>query len=158
MDPSFDAMKLYTAWTELEPGSRAKMKRVTKPEELLDIPEFYLLVAPFGWPEQRFALQRMVFCLTSGAIQNSEDETLSLGRALGNNGKISQQRVMQLIRQEFPSDMMQLRRLLIQAEPVNVHWPLLAKQLEWWGKYDRRSLLENYVISSFKKQTRKDTR
>lgn len=150
MASTIDAMALYNAWSELNPGSQAKLRRVDSPDKLLDIPAFYVLAGKFGWPEQRYALLRMIFCLAAGVIINSDDETLSLGKALARTEKISPQRVMQLIRYEHPNDIVQLRRMLIHAgsPALHVHWPSLARQLQWWGKYDRRTLIEHFVLFS----------
>lgn len=157
MRSPIDAMALYEAWSDLDPGSKAKLRRADTPDKLLDIPVFYVLASKFGWPEERYALQRMIYCLATGVVNHSEDETLTLGRVLAKNEKISLSRIMQLIRYEYPNDMVQLRRLLIHAEPV-LHWPSLAKQLQWWSKRDRRTLIEDFVLSSPKKLLCKDTR
>ncbi|KAB8306226.1 type I-E CRISPR-associated protein Cse2/CasB [Erwinia endophytica] len=150
MERTIDAMALYNAWSDLDKGSKAKLRRADTPDKLMEIPVFYLLAGQFGWPEQRYALQRMIFCLAAGVIKHSDDKDLSLGKALAKNEKISMQRIIQLIRQESPNDMVQLRRLLNHAEPV-LHWPSLAKQLQWWSKYDRRTVMEDFVLSFSKK-------
>ncbi|WP_307744130.1 type I-E CRISPR-associated protein Cse2/CasB [uncultured Pantoea sp.] len=150
MNPHLETKALYDAWSSLDKGSQAKLRRADSPAKLLEIPDFYVLAGKFGWPEERFALQRMIYCLATGAIKHSDDESLTLGKALAQSKKISLVRVMQLVRQEYPNDMVQLRRMLIHAEPV-VHWPLLATQLKWWGKHERRNLIESFVLSSPKK-------
>ncbi|WP_075182184.1 type I-E CRISPR-associated protein Cse2/CasB [Pantoea sp. 1.19] len=150
MKPSLDATALYHAWEQLDNGSRARLRRTATPDELLDIPAFYALVSPFGWPEQRHALLRIVFCLACGKITPAADTSLSLGKVLAKGEKVSAQRIYQLLRMASPQDMIQLRRLLIHAEPT-LHWPSLAKQLHWWGKSDRRALLEDFVLSMPKK-------
>lgn len=143
---SFDAMGLYQDWLQLDKGPQAKLRRATTPDELLDVPEFYMMVSSHGWPEKRYLLLRCVFCLASGAITHRNDETLTLGRALGKSGKIKLPRIIHLIRLDSPQDMEQLRRMLIHAEP-EFYWPSLAEQLTWWSKYDRRTLLEQFVLS-----------
>jgi len=156
MERTIDAMALYNAWSDLDKGSKAKLRRADTPDKLMEIPVFYQLAGQFGWPEQRYALQRMIFCLVAGVIKNSDDKDLSLGKALAKQAKLaksekgSMQRIIQLIRQEPPNDMVQLRRLLNHAEPV-LHWPSLAKQLQWWSKYDRRTVMEDFVLSLSKK-------
>jgi len=150
MDSPIEAKALYDAWSDLDKGSQAKLRRAESPDKLLEIPVFYVLAGKFGWPEERYALQRMIYCLATGAIKNSDDESLTLGKALALSKKISLMRVMQLVRQEYPNDMVQLRRMLIHAEPV-LHWPSLAAQLQWWGKRERRMLIESFVLSSSKK-------
>ncbi|MDH2069548.1 type I-E CRISPR-associated protein Cse2/CasB [Pantoea sp. GD03673] len=150
MIPPNEALALYKAWSRLDKGIQAKLRRADSPDKLLGIPDFYVLASKFGWPEERYALQRMIYCLATGAIKHSDDESLTLGKSLAQSKKISLMRVMQLVRQDYPNDMLQLRRMLIHAEPV-LHWPALAAQLQWWGKRERRMLIESFVLSSPKK-------
>lgn len=155
MDKPLDAMGLYHAWGKLDSGDSVQLRRVSTPDELRDIPTFYRLVQPFGWndPQNHYPLLRMVFCLSAGKnVVKHTDEKISLGKALAKSNKINERRIFQLIRTESPGDMVQLRRLLIHAEPV-LNWPLLAKQLIWWGKQDRRQLLEDFVLSTSQKKT-----
>ncbi|CCP01684.1 CRISPR-associated protein, Cse2 family [Erwinia amylovora Ea644] len=156
MELPSDAKALYENWLQLDPGSKAKIRRATQPDDLMDIPAFYLLVAPFGWPQQRYALLRMVFCLSAGKIRPSEDDKQSIGRVFADKG-ISQPRIFQVIRADYPNDMVQLRRLIIHAEP-EVYWPGFAQQLYGWYKSDRRKLLEDFVITTAHKTSRKDAK
>lgn len=150
-----DALALYHAWNTLDNAASAQLRRVSEPEELKDIPAFYRLVQPFGWsnPNMQRALLRMVFCLSAGknVIQHTDKSEkhpsgISLGKALADSGKINERRVYQLLRAEWPNDMIQLRRLLAHAEP-KLYWPLLAEQLTWWNQRSRRELLEHFVLA-----------
>ncbi|UWS28590.1 type I-E CRISPR-associated protein Cse2/CasB [Erwinia pyrifoliae] len=156
MEQPFNAETLYQNWSELDPGSKAKIRRATRPDDLMDIPAFYLLVAPSGWPQHRYALLRMVFCLSAGKIRLSEDKQQSIGRAFAEKG-ISQPRIFQVIRADYPNDMVQLRRLIIHAEP-EVYWPAFARQLYGWYQSDRRKLLEDFVLTTANKPSRKDAK
>ena len=148
-----DVLALYHAWNALDNAASAQLRRVSEPEELKDLPAFYRLVQPFGWPQSQHALLRMVFCLSAGknVIHHTDKSEkhpngISLGKALADSGKINERRVYQLLRAEWPNDMVQLRRLLAHAEP-KVHWPLFAEQLTWWNQRSRRQLLEDFVLA-----------
>lgn len=156
MATEIDAMALYNAWQQLDNGASAQLRRVSEPDELRDIPAFYRLVQPFGWenPANQRPLLRMVFCLSAGkdVIRHKEKNAdyptgISLGRALAKSRKINERRIFQLVRAESPGDMIQLRRLLIHAEPV-LDWPLFARQLTWWGKRERQQLLEDFMLAT----------
>jgi CRISPR system Cascade subunit CasB len=155
MDKPHDEMALYRAWGELDSGASAQLRRVTEPEELLDVPAFYRLAQPHGWLEtgNRNALLRQVFCLSAGkdTIKHT-DKKVSLGEALARVNRINERRIYQLLRAEQPNDMVQLRRLLVHAEPT-LNWPLLAKQLRFWNKSSRRQLLEDFVLVTSQNKT-----
>lgn len=148
-----DALALYNAWNLLDNAASAQLRRVAEPDELKDIPAFYHLVQPFGWPEHQHALLRIVFCLTAGkkVIQHVEKteahpKGISLGKALAESKKINERRVYQLLRAEWPNDLIQLRRLLVHAEP-KLYWPLFVEQMTWWNQSARRQLLEDFVLA-----------
>lgn len=156
MAMEIDAMGLYNAWQQLDNGSSAQLRRVNEPDALRDIPAFYRFVQPFGWenPINQRPLLRMVFCLSAGKNVIRHEEKIadypvgiSLGRALAKSGKINERRIFQVIRAQSPGDMIQLRRLLIHAEPV-LDWSLFARQLLWWGKRERQQLLEDFMLAA----------
>lgn len=154
MAKPLDAMKLLKDWKALDPGASAQIRRATTPEELRDIPAFYRLVQPLGWHNQelKWPLLRMVFCLSAGknAITNTADDSVTLGKALAEDGKISEQRLFQLVRSDPPTDMVQLRRLIRHAEPT-LNWEKCATQLFYWSRKAKRQLLEDFVLNSPKK-------
>ncbi|WP_099142592.1 type I-E CRISPR-associated protein Cse2/CasB [Xenorhabdus kozodoii] len=158
---SFDPLALYNAWNLLDNGASAQLRRVTEPEKLRDIPAFYRFVQPFGWQETKnqWPLLRMVFCLSAGkdVIKHVKPDEknpkgISLGKALADSGCISERRLFQMLRADWPNDMVQLRRLLIHAEP-KLYWPALAKQLTRWSQCDRRQILEDFIIALPQKKT-----
>lgn len=153
----FDALGLLQAWRDLKPGAMAQLRRAAEPDALRDIPDFYRLVQPFGWQEMSWkeqeALVRMVFCLSAHrhGVHHKPKEAdqargITLGQALAKGEKISERRIFQLIRADAPQDMIQLRRLLIHADPV-LDWEEMAKQLTYWGKKNRQKLLEDFVLA-----------
>lgn len=148
-----DALAIYHAWNALDNAACAQLRRVSEPDELKDIPAFYRLVQPFGWPQNQQALLRIVFCLSAGkkVIQHLDKTErnphgISLGEALAESGKINERRVYQLLRADWPYDMVQLRRLLKHAEP-ELYWPSFADLLTWWNDRSRRQLLEDFVLA-----------
>ena len=153
IEKKLDAMALFNAWGALDSGASAQLRRVTEPDELRDIPAFYRLVQPFGWQEKdnQWALSRMVFCLSAGkGVIKHTQENISIGRALATTGKINERRIFQFVRADHPSDMVQLRRLLIHCEPT-LNWEHFAQQLQHWGRYAKRQLLEDFVLATPKK-------
>lgn len=141
-----DFTRFHDLWHKLPSGPRAEIRRVSKPNELLDLPAFYRLVEPFGWrsdlkhwEKQRW--QHLVF-LVNYVTDKGED---SLGKALALS-KVSEKRLYQIVRADGPKDIIQLRRLLKQAEP-NVNWLKMAKQLWYWNLQQKRSLLEDFVLN-----------
>ncbi|MEJ2045694.1 MAG: type I-E CRISPR-associated protein Cse2/CasB [Reinekea sp.] len=142
-----DDMALYNSWRNLDSGASAQMRRVASPDELLDIPAFYRFIQPFGWYDNKYFLLRQVFCLSSGqSVITHTDKPISLGKALRLSDKINERRIMQLVRSDSPNDMVQLRRLIIHVEPT-LNWPMLARQLHYWGKNNKRQLLEDFVLA-----------
>lgn len=148
-----DTMALFNAWQALDSGANAQLRRVGTPDELRDIPAFYRLVQPLGWQEKdnQHQLVRMVFCLSAGKnVVKNTSEQISLGKALAKTGAINERRVFQLIRAEAPNDLIQLRRLLIHAQPT-LNWENFAQQLQYWGASVKRQLLEDFVLATPKK-------
>jgi CRISPR system Cascade subunit CasB len=141
-----DFSGFYALWHKLPPGPRAEIRRVSEPDDLLDLPAFYRLVEPFGWcsdmkPWNKEGWKRLVF-LVNYVKDKGEN---SLGKALALS-KVSEKRLFQVVRADSPGDINQLRRLLKQAEP-EVNWQKMAKQLWFWNKTAKRSLLEAFVLS-----------
>jgi len=137
----------YAVWQKLSPGPKAELRRVTDPDDLLDIPAFYRLVEPFGWKSdlprwEKQRWQRLVFLVNH--ISNKGEH--SLGKALALPGKVNEKRLFQIVRADYPSDVKQLRRLLKQIEP-DVNWYKMANQIWRWDKYRKRNLMEDFVLN-----------
>jgi CRISPR system Cascade subunit CasB len=159
-----DAMALYRAWNALDNAATAQLRRVSEPDDLRDIPAFYRLVQNLGWrePHQQKTILRAVFCLSAGKniIKHAEPDDnnpsgISLGKALARSEKINERRIYQVLRNDWPQDMVQLRRLLAHAEPV-LYWPSMVEQLRWWSHENnrsRRQLLEDFVLALPQKKT-----
>jgi CRISPR type I-E-associated protein CasB/Cse2 len=156
MESKPDWQPLLAAWLALDNGPRAQMRRVAAPEDLLALPAFYRLVGPLGWTDaktewERRGWLRLVFCLSAGnPAFHVTSEPVSLGKALAVTGKINERRLFQLVRADWPQDMVQLRRLLAHVTPM-LNWSSFAEQLWRWQPQQRQRLLEDFVISSPKK-------
>jgi CRISPR system Cascade subunit CasB len=148
-------ISLYENWERLKPGPKAELRRVKEPDELMDRPAFYRIRASLGlekpWME---GLARLVFCIPY--ISRTDSKT-SMGEALGKSGKVSDKRMYQVVRSEYPKDIIQLRRILQHIKPT-VNWPMAAKQIYFWHsknrdqvKKNKRRLLEDFVLSQPKK-------
>lgn len=139
----------YAAWVAMKekPGLTANIRRAASMDELLDLPDFYRLVEPFGWQActhyQKLGWQRLVF-LVNHVVDRGNDAP-SLGKALA-LGKVNEKRVFQVIRADSPNDIIQLRRLLIQVEP-ELNWQKAARQIWQWSLKEKRNLLEDFVLS-----------
>jgi CRISPR system Cascade subunit CasB len=146
-----DFMDLYQAWQRLPNGPKAELRRCGTLDGLLEVPAFYRLLGGRGEKEwQKKAYQRMIFCLP---CINHTEQPVSLGKALarsrkGTRSTVSESRMIQIVRSEAPNDMIQLRRVIRQAEPT-VNWTLMAKQLWYWDYNERskRGLLEDFFIN-----------
>lgn len=148
-------ISFYEIWERLKPGPKAELRRVKEPDELMDRPAFYRVIASLGfekpWVE---GLARLIFCIPY--ISRTDSKT-SLGEALGKSGKVSEKRMYQVVRSEYPNDIIQLRRILQHIKPM-VNWPMAAKQIYFWHspnrdqmKKNKRRLLEDFVLNQPKK-------
>jgi len=142
-----DFASFLAAWNRLQSGPKAEMRRVSEPDELLDIPAFYRLVESFGWnaelkPWEKVRWQRLVFLVNH--IEPKGEH--SLGKTLALSGKVNEKRLFQVVRANYPSDVIQLRRVLKQVEP-SVDWFKMARQIWDWDKYRKRSLMEDFVLN-----------
>jgi CRISPR system Cascade subunit CasB len=142
-----DFMVLYKAWDRLSPGPKAELRRIGRPDELIETPSFYRLFSgqtTQEWAKQ--AYQRLIFCLP--CIKHTE-ENVGLGKALARGKGISERRLFQVVRSESPNDVIQLRRVLQMVEPT-VNWPRAAKLLWYWNERSKRDLLEEYFMNQTK--------
>ena len=148
-------ISFYKKWERLKPGPKAELRRVKEPEELMDRPAFYHFIASLGfenpWKE---GLAMLLFCIP---YISHPGENNRIGAALGKSGKVSEKRIYQVIRSEYPNDIIQLRRILQHIKP-QVNWPTAAKQIYFWHlknkdhvKQNKRQLLEDFILNQPKK-------
>ena len=139
-----DFMVLYRNWEQLRPGSKAELRRIARPDDLIETPAFYRLFAGEAvqeWTKQ--AYQRLIFCLP---YINHIDEDVGLGKALTRGKGVSEKRLFQVVRSDPPNDMIQLRRIMQMVKP-SANWPRAAKLLWFWNVRSKRDLLEDYFIN-----------
>jgi CRISPR system Cascade subunit CasB len=128
----------------LSPGPQAELRRVAKPDELLEVPAFYRLYsgkAAQEWEKQAYL--RMIFCLPY--IKHTSDP-VGLGKALTKGKTVSEKRLFQVVRSDAPNDMIQLRRILQMVKPC-ANWLSAAKILWYWNERSKRDLLEDYFVN-----------
>ena len=131
-----DFVALARRYAELGSGPKAELRRVTKPDDLQLAPAFYRLL-PGIRTDVRW--RRVVFFLP---FVRHGDSKLQLGQAL-KKADIDKMRLFQVLRSTEPNDLVQLRRLVHQAEPA-VHWQRLGESLFYWGENQKRRLVEDY--------------
>ena len=132
--PDFDDLK--ARYDDLGAGSRAELRRVARPDDLALTPAFYRLLSGIK-ADARW--QRVVFFLAHVRHANTE---LRLGQAL-KLADIDETRLFQVLRSTVPNDLIQLRRLVQQADPA-VHWQRLVESLFYWNEDQKRRLVEDY--------------
>jgi len=131
-----DFVALAQRYAQLGSGPKAELRRVPRPDDLQLVPAYYRLL-PGIHTDSKW--RRVVFFLP---FVRHGDSELRLGQALKQAG-ISEMRLFQVLRSTKPNDLIQLRRLVQQAEPA-VHWQRLGESLFYWGENQKRRLVEDY--------------
>ncbi|MBP8019902.1 MAG: type I-E CRISPR-associated protein Cse2/CasB [Agitococcus sp.] len=147
------ALEAYSRYKKLaEDGSfRSQLgKRLGSPEDLRLLPAFYRLFPEVTWLSEqehqhtRYWQVRVAYifpwCRHSDAVEST------LGSQLAKAG-ISEARFLQVFRAEYPNDLIQLRRLCQQVEPI-VNWEKLGTTLYYWNERSKCDLLEDFFITS----------
>ncbi len=137
-----DFLALYQRYDDLKPGPKAELKRVMSPSDLIEIPAFYQVLQ--GYKAHK-GMQRLLYCLPMIKHQDNGD---SLGRALA-KVDINEKRLFMVIRSQEPNDLIQLRRLLKQADQPTVDWIKMANDLWWWdhpNQLSKRKTLEDFFF------------
>jgi len=148
MEKTQDALGLaelfqrYEKMVDRNSGVKAELRRVAEPQDLLDKPSFYRLMAGKGTGE---GWQQVVFFLPYVKHKSGAD---SLGRLLA-KAKISEMRLFQVLRSNAPNDLVQLRRLVQQIEP-SLDWETFGKSLYWWTKSasPKQKILQDYFLAT----------
>lgn len=136
--PDFE--DLWRRYKALKPGPKAELRRVSEPDELRELPALYQLLP--GAKAQQWAL-RVLFVMPWLAESGPSQP---LAKALV-EAKVSDKRLYQVVRAEPPKDLVQLRRLIQQAQPAP-EWKTLGKTLFYWGPNAKRNLLEDFFIAA----------
>lgn len=138
--PNF--VELRRKFDALNPGQRAELRRVTKPDDLSLIPSLYRL-----FPRERPDIRhRRVAFLLPWCVHASNPP--DLGRQLVDN-HINDTRMLQVARAGAPLDIIQFRRMAMHVEPI-VDWARFGPMLWFWGDRNKRRLVEDYYLAQFK--------
>lgn len=143
--PDFDKL-LVNYQHKLSNGQRADLHRVTDPDALLDIPAFYYLIQGCGLKAGPQA-GRIAYFLP---YVEHKKGAKTIGRQMAEK-KISETRLFQVIRADFPDDLAYLRRLAQQMKPC-VDWQDFGRTLYYWGKNSKRQILKDYCLQPQKDQ------
>lgn len=141
--PDFIEVKNYFD-NVLTNGQRAELRRVRAPDELAFIPAFYRLLPPSQYANKRW--RKIVFFLP---YTSHDSKAEKLGMQLARS-EISEMRLFQMLRSHYPNDLLYLRRILQQIQPV-VNWQKFGKMLffDWDFRADKvkRFIIEDYFIA-----------
>ncbi|MFQ5481023.1 MAG: type I-E CRISPR-associated protein Cse2/CasB [Thermodesulfobacteriota bacterium] len=133
----------------LSAGHRAELRRVRCPDELRDVPALYRLLGGRR-PNERWL--RVVYMLPY--LKHSLNGK-SLGAQIA-EANVSEARLFQVVRSEEPNDLVQLRRILQQVEPM-VNIDKLGPDLFFWdNKRNKQKLVEDYFVSKFRDKEKKN--
>ncbi len=139
--PDFVALKSRFDSEAFPSGARAELRRVAELDGVAFLPALYRLF-PGQRPDEHH--QRIAFLLPHA---RHSANAKALGAQL-TAAKMSEARVLQIARSRAPLDLIQLRRLLIHADPV-VDWKVFGKSLWYWNELSKRQLVEDFYLALF---------
>lgn len=141
-----DFVNLVKNYQSLSNGQRSEIRRATEPEELLELPSFYHLVRKAGLGANGQSC-RLVWFLPSVAHEGRAEP---LGRVMANKN-VNERRLFQVVRSEYPNDLIQLQRIVRQIKP-SLNWVDFGNLLYYWGqtkdgsKKSKRTLMKDYYL------------
>lgn len=136
-------------WQKNHRGWLAELKRVKESSEVADIPAYYRFIQGCISPGK--LAERAAFLLPWLSHQTSAD---SLGTHF-RKSDVSEIRLFQILRAEYPNDLIMLRRLIQQTKP-SVDWTYFGKVIQFWGWRQKRQLLQDYFINTSSSQSSHD--
>jgi CRISPR system Cascade subunit CasB len=139
--PDFAALRARFESEAFSSDARAELRRAADPDEVALRPALYRLF-PGQKPEDRH--RRLAFLLP---CCRHDAKAASVGAQFA-KAKIAEARLLQVARSQSPLDLIQLRRLLVHAEPA-VNWAEFGKMIWYWGRYAKRQLVEQYYLAQF---------
>ncbi len=162
-DHEIEAIK--EQYGKLTSGAKASLRRAQTPEELLKIPAFYTFLNG----RHKKAMLRVMFILPR--LENFSDKRkLTVGEALAKSDpqaikdltdtKLTStgMRIARLDRYNWPDDIIQFRRLLIQLQsssnkqPFRCNWIQMFKTLDNWNspKFPKKQrMIEDYFAYKY---------
>lgn len=135
---SIDFREIAQRFEKLGNGPRAELRRCAKPKDVAMVPAFYRLL-PGIRTDGRW--ERLVYFFPYVKHHPGND---SLGAQLA-KAKISEKRLFQVLRSHPPNDLIQLRRLVQQAEPA-LDWQRFGEMIFFWNEDQKRRILEDYFM------------
>lgn len=135
---SIDFREIAGRFEKMGNGPRAELRRCAKPEDVAMVPAFYRLL-PGIKTDARWL--RLIYFMPY--VKSGQGGT-SLGAQLA-KAKISERRLFQVLRSQSPNDLIQLRRLVQQAEP-QVDWQQFGETLFYWNEEKKRRILEDFFM------------
>ena len=113
-------------------------RHIRQPDELTELPAFYALYHGIRPGRQH---QRVAFFLP---VCKHREGAPSIGTQLAQQN-ISELRIFQVVRSEYPNDLIQLRRLCQHIE-ATVDWNEFGDMLWYWSHDQKCKLLEDYFV------------
>lgn len=142
-------LDLWERYQQLENGPKADIKRVSNPKELLSIGSFFRLCRQ---EDNLLKYTNVVFILP----WLTHKRGVSLGSVFYSDQKhrISEARMIQMQRSDYPQDIVSLRRMIWQSVgrhgEQGVDWEFLGPQLFYWAENNKQKILQDYYISEIK--------
>ncbi|MCF4152270.1 type I-E CRISPR-associated protein Cse2/CasB [Dethiosulfovibrio sp. F2B] len=142
MSPEFDFVRIKETFDGMSSGGRAEISRAELPSDLVLRGALYRLLPEGEPPSSQW--QRVVFLLPWA---KQEDGASQLGRQMAYaERKISEQRVFQTVRSDYPQDILHMRRLLRYLK-IGLDWNDFGKTLWFWGEVQKRRIVESYFMA-----------
>ena len=128
-------------WQQHHRGWLAELRRSKGALEIADLPAYYRLIQGVASPGK--VAERAAFLLP---WLPHKAEASSLGTQFRSAG-VSEMRLFQMLRAEYPNDLVLLRRLIQQVKP-SVDWVEFGKTMQYWGQRQKRQLLQDYFLNT----------
>lgn len=150
-----DYINLANNYQSLTNGQQAEIRRAAEPEELLELPAFYHLIRKAGLKANGQSC-RLVWFLPSVAHQEKAEP---LGRVMANK-EVNERRLFQVVRAEYPNDLIQLQRIVRQIKP-DLNWADFGNMLYYWGqtrdgsKKSKQTIMKDYYLKPETKESQK---
>ena len=142
MESGFDFVQLKTTYEAMKSGPKADIRRASLPQDLVLQGAFYRLLPEGTAPTPQG--QRVIFMRPWAG---HHPEAFSLGQRLAQGEKkVSEQQLFQLLRSEFPQDLLHLRRLLQFTKPT-LNWQFFGETLFYWGEQKKKDVAKDYFMS-----------
>lgn len=142
-------LDLWERYQQMGNGTKADIKRVSFPKELLSVGAFFRLCRR---EDDLLKYANVVFILP----WLTHKKGVSLGSIFYGDQKhrISEARIIQFQRSDYPQDIISLRRMVWQAAGRHgeqaVDWEILGLQLFYWGENNKQKILQEYYIAEIK--------